>query len=474
MTCARTAPDTRRRLRSFGLATLLMTAVHWPAVAGTVPNPIVSGPIAVHAAPGDPSHDYPQLASQLNLAKFGYVEEEFFFEGTANRYNTPTLTTGSVLDSGHPYKTRMIVRRPMFSGQFNGTVLVEWVNVTSGYNFDAMWELSYDHLMREGYAYVGVSAQRVGVQQPPYGLTAWSPVRYGTLDVTAGGTITNDALSYDIFSQASQAIRNPVGVDPLGGLKAKRIIAGGVSQSEGRLVTYYNSIHPLAGAYDAFFLHLGLGGKLRQDIPTKLFKVNTENDVLLLGEAAARQPDSDTLHTWEIAGASHVGYDLMQFRLQLVTRDALAIPNTTACTKPALSHVPTEQVMNAVYGHLVRWMDQGVTPPTAPRIELSSVTPATAVRNSFGNALGGIQLAELAVPTATDTGLNTGPVFCILYGSHEPFDAATLAALYPNHGKYVSQVDRVTAENLEDGYIVPFDAMKTIVEAARSDIGKHH
>src|SRR5258708_33336949 len=111
MTCARTAPDTRRRLRSFGLATLLMTAVHWPAVAGTVPNPIVSGPIAVHAAPGDPSHDYPQLASPLNLAKFSYVEEEFFFERTAPRNNTPTLATGSVLDSGHPYHTPMIVRR---------------------------------------------------------------------------------------------------------------------------------------------------------------------------------------------------------------------------------------------------------------------------------------------------------------------------------------------------------------------------
>ena len=94
------------------------------------------------------------------------------------------------------------------------------------------------------------------------------------------------------------------------------------------------------------------------------------------------------------------------------------------------------------------------------------------MRNSFGNALGGIQLAELAVPTATDTGLNTGPVFCILYGSHVPFDASTLAALYPNHGTYVSQVSRVTADNLEDGYIVPFDAAKTLTGAAHSDIGK--
>jgi len=32
------------------------------------------------------------------------------------------------------------------------------------------------------------------------------------------GTITDDSLSYDIFSQAAQAIRTPLGVDMLAGL----------------------------------------------------------------------------------------------------------------------------------------------------------------------------------------------------------------------------------------------------------------
>jgi len=147
-------------------------------------------------------------------------------------------------------------------------------------------------LRREGYAYVGISAQRVGVQEPPSGLTAWSPTRYGTLDVTAGNTVPSDTLSYDIFSQAAQAIRHPVGVNPLGGLPVRLIIAAGVSQSQGRLVAYHNSIHPLAGVYDGFYLVLGLGLRLRTDLAVKVFKVNTGNDVLLLGEAAARQPDA--------------------------------------------------------------------------------------------------------------------------------------------------------------------------------------
>jgi hypothetical protein len=462
----------RAAARIVGLVTAM--AVIAPAIAD-VPNPIVTGPIPAKAPPGDPSHDYPQLATQADLAGQGYVEEEYFFEGTATRYSTPALATGGVVSTGHPYKTRLIVRRPASADRFNGIVVVEWVNVTSGYNLDAHWQANYDLLMREGYAYVGVSAQRVGVQQAPAGLTFWSPARYAGLDVTAGNTVPSDSLSYDIFSQAAQAIRHPSGVNPLGGLGPVRmVIASGVSQSQGRLVSYYNSIHPLAGVYDGFFLVLGIGGRLRTDLDTKVFKVNTENDVLLLGEAGIRQDDSDRLRTWEVAGASHVSYQSTLVRTPLLIRDGLPQSDTSVCALPALSHVPTRHVMNAVYGHLARWIEAGTAPPTAPRILLTSVSPAVAARDSFGNSLGGLRLAEHAVPTATNTGLNSGPGFCFLFGSHQPFDDATLDMLYPNHGKYVSAVDKVTSQNLAAGYIVAFDAEATVEEAAHSDIGQNN
>src|SRR5262245_29430970 len=72
-----------------GLA--MLVAIAAPAVAA-VPNPTVTGPIPVKAPPGDPSHDYPQFATQVDIASQGYVEEEYFFEGTATRYSTPPLT----------------------------------------------------------------------------------------------------------------------------------------------------------------------------------------------------------------------------------------------------------------------------------------------------------------------------------------------------------------------------------------------
>jgi len=441
-------------------------------LSAAVPNPVVIGPIPATGPPGNPSHDYPFFSTTVDLSSHGYIEEEFFFEGTANRYNLPELATGSVIDSGHPYRTRMVVRRPTSALQFSGKVVMEWQNVTAGYDFDAGWELSHDNIIRRGYSWIGVSAQRVGVHQPVTGLKAWSPTRYGTLDVTQGGAILDDALSYYIFSQAAQAVRNPAGVDPMGGLHVEGVFASGGSQSAARLATYHNSIHPLAGVFDAYFLVVG-GRLLRTDLDVKVFKIQSETDVAGI-HAALRQPDSNHFRRWEVAGAAHVDFYLAQELFTLQARD-LGISASPSCSLPPFSRIPFRFVLAAGFDHLVDWAKNNVEPPKAPDIETATITPTVAVvaRDSFGNALGGIRLSQHAVPTATNTGLNSGPGFCRLYGSFQPFDDATLDALYPNHGTYVSQVTQTTFENMADGFIVREDAIATVRDAAQSDIGRH-
>src|ERR1700757_899477 len=96
-----------------------------------IPNPTVTGPIPASAIPGDASHNYVFFASDHPLAVNGYVEEEFFINGAANRYLTSGTSTGTLQDSNHAYRTRIVVRRPADAKKFNGTVLVEWVNVTN-------------------------------------------------------------------------------------------------------------------------------------------------------------------------------------------------------------------------------------------------------------------------------------------------------------------------------------------------------
>src|SRR5262249_20287122 len=108
-----------------------------------------------------------------------------------------------------------------------------------------------------GMAYVGVSAQKVGVEggQSLGGggmpLKKANPARYGQL------AHPGDAFAFDIFSQAGQAVRSG---HVLGPLAPKHVIATGESQSAVFLTTYVDAIDPLAKVYDGFYIHSRFGG----------------------------------------------------------------------------------------------------------------------------------------------------------------------------------------------------------------------
>jgi hypothetical protein len=426
------------------------------ATGTSVPAPTVTGPLSNTSPVGDPTHGYPFLATDVDLASAGYVEQEFNISGQATRYTASGTSTGTVLSTGHPYGTRIVVRRPVSTKAFNGVVIAEWYNVSNQWDQEVDWFQTHEHLLREGYAWVGISAQRAGVHSAT-GLKAWSPSRYGAHDVTAGNTINDDSLSYDIFSQAVKAVRSPAGLDPLGSLPAPQyVIATGHSQSAGRLRSYVNSILPLSNILDAVVLH-GIGGTLRADLARPVFRINSEGDVANLG-GAVRQPDSPTLRTWEVAGASHGDWKLITDYGPLRKRDIGSYPGgypgePQTCDLPPLSRVPQHMVQNALYDHTVRWVAYGISPPTAPLIAMTSTTPPTVARDSLGLAMGGIRLAQHEVPLRINTGVNTGPGFCFLDGSSVPLTDAQLAALYPTVQSYVDEFVKVTLDNVEAGHI---------------------
>jgi hypothetical protein len=156
-------------------------------------NPVVTDPVAAKAAPGDPSRDYPFFAAIEDLKARGYVEQEYLFSGTANQYETPLGATGKVIDGNHKYRTRLVFGRPAGAATFNGTVIVEWNSVTSGHDLDIDWYQIHDHLIRSGYAWVGVTPQRISVEA----LKVWNKDRYGSLDVTDGGATVRTCRRQD-------------------------------------------------------------------------------------------------------------------------------------------------------------------------------------------------------------------------------------------------------------------------------------
>jgi hypothetical protein len=229
-------------------------------------------------------------------------------------------------------------------------------------------------------------------------------------------------------------------------------------------------VHPLASVFDAF-MPLLQGARLRTDLAVKVFKVLSETDVANT-QIPYRQPDSNDLRRWEVAGTSHVDFRLVQQVIPLQTRDFGGPLQPTNCTSPPYSRIPLTFVINAALDHMVAWVKHGKAPPHGPDIETVGMPPVIA-RDSFGNALGGIRLSQHAVPTATNTGLNTPLTnFCRTFGTHLPFDDETLAALYPDHQAYLSLVIKATHETQRDGFIVGPDAAATIRDAARSNIGR--
>lgn len=446
------------------------------SLSAQVPPAEIIGPIAA-AAHGDPERNNQLNPNAIVVDGIEYIEQEYFVEGTANRYSMPELQTGEILDTGHPYKSRFIVRRPADVSHFNGSVVVEWNNVTGGRDLDIDWWQSGAHLMREGYAFIAVSAQRVGVNH----LREWSAARYGDLDVTHAGVITDDDLSYDIFTAIAKTIVReghalPAGApDVLGGLRANLVLATGHSQSASRLANYINHIHALDPVFDGFVIHGG-GGRIRDDQPVKIFRVMAETD--MASRAATPQPDSNSFRHWEVAGTSHVDVPFeieyaMMVALEGGQRLSNPQPRSPVCDRPPYSRVPFRHVMNAAFEHLRVWIQQDVAPPRAPAMLLAqATTPVSFARDEFGNVLGGIRLAAHAVPTASNTGMNSGASFCRLYGSHEAFDEETLKTLYPSHESYVDAVRAVVEQNLDDGFILPGDAEQTIRDATASDVGR--
>jgi Alpha/beta hydrolase domain len=445
------------------------------ATAGAVvPTPTVIGPLSSDT-PGSSAHNYPFFSTDMVLADFGYVEQEFFFDGTANRYDAPapsggignnaaSAPTANVVASGYPYRSRLLVRRPIDASRFNGVVVVEWLNVTNGYDTDVHWLYQKEFFLREGYAWVGVSAQNAGLSNQPNGLKNWSPTRYGTLNVNANGTLTGDVLSYDIYSQAAHAIRSSPVV--MGGLPVQMLIAIGQSQSAGRLGIYLNAIHVRDPIYDGAVLASG-GQIIRTDLSIPVIKLLTETEYAMTStnEIPVLQPDTDKIRIWPVAGSSHSEQYSLLSRAAFLKRD-LGLQAFDTCATPARSRVPNRFVYNAAVDAIVKLNRAGHEPPHAPPIQVLTVSPPSIARDQFGNGLGGIRLAEMEVPVAHEGGET-----CFLGGTHVPFDTGTLNVLYRNHGDYVSKVAHAANASVEAGFVLPEDAQATVDKAAGSIIG---
>ena len=416
------------------------------------------------------------------LGPLGYEQAEYALSGVASAY----VRTGDgvcVADAAD-YATRMLMYRPIDAGAFNGTVWVEWLNVSGGYDAAVAWAFAHVELMRSGAAWVGVSAQSTGVYggqgiagMSSPGLVGTDPDRYGAL-VHPG-----DRYSYDIYSQAGQAVRARTGTI-LRDLAVERVLAIGDSQSAHRLTTYANDVDMLARVFDGMLVQ-GRGGfhapldvdsdppgaipeaavHFRADRRVPIMCVQAETDVCY-GGVPARQDDDDTFALWEIAGTSHA--DVYLAAVSAIDTGSLPIAELATAWRPGteilgvtvdkpINAGPQHYVMNAAVSHLDAWVRDDVRPPRAARLE---TVDGAVLTDQHGNARGGIRTPHLDVPTAVLSGLGNsgGDVMGFIVGTTEPFDAAQLAALYPSHSEYLARFGAATDKAVAAGFLLPADS----------------
>ncbi len=426
----------------------------------------------------------------FDLATRGYLEEEFFIAGEATTYR-PVAGADWGRDGqwraepkgDMPFKTRFLVYRPADPKTFNGTVIVCWNNVTAGYE---LFHGESPEILEGGYAYVGASVQRVGVHgfaANPQGLAAWDPERYGEL------SIPTDAGSYGIYAQVGRAVgpdRDRSGLDPLGGLDVRKVIAIGASQSAGRLATYVNAIHPLDPVFDGFMLQIyfGAGAPLEGDrilalsqrpaparvprganlireldVPAMI--VNSELEAIACYRV--RQPDTDRFVTWESAGTTHVPVQTQLLRNRKYERENGVVP----APPQSMNRIALIPYYDAALHHLKRWVDGGAPPPSQPQLEFAGEGPEL-VRDAHGIAKGGIRLPQVDAPVATNSSIPiTNDFSGSLRGSNRPFGAAKLDALYGGEAKYLARFEGAAQRAVQAGVMLPRDVAPALEEATQ-------
>jgi alpha/beta hydrolase family protein len=459
-----------------------------PVPGEDVARPTVSGPVTG----GTQDQMFNAMPDALR-EEYGYVEEEYFLEGEATAYQPEGELSEdgvwTVTEAGTaPYQTRIIVRRPESADDFDGTVFVEWLNVSGGIDADPDFSLLHPEILRRGSAYVGVSAQRVGVEggggpiEIPgvevQALKQWDPERYGEL------SHPGDQYSYDIYSQAAQAVRRPGDVDVLDGLEAQHVIAMGESQSAARMVSYVDGVHPVAEIYDGFLVHSRGGGgaplddtasilgdgtaRIRDDLDVPVLQFLTESDLFgVLGYRRAQQDDAELLRTWEVAGTAHADQSILDYNAEFADEAGGGMDLGTLCG--SINDGPQAEVVRAALAALRTWVVDGEAPPEAPPIETDG---ETIVRDERGIAQGGIRTPAVDAPVSVLTGEapEGASVLCMLFGETRPFDAATLAELYPSHDDYVTAVTDAADAAVEAGFLLQEEADELVAEAEEAAV----
>lgn len=461
--------------------------------------PRVEGPIEVTP------DSYPFCAMNhsrvpLDVADYGYLEEEYFLSGKANVYDVDANDNLVIKKAALPYKNRILVRRPVKPEKFSGRVYVDILNATQCYDIEDLWHRTYLWCMEHGHAYVGVTSKPVCVQS----LKNFNYYRYRDLDWSGAQKVPNPTLSrsatipgteegliWDILSQTAMVLRYGGSHNCLGGYQPKYIYLTGQSQSGAYLNTYISYFNPYLDGPDGTHLfdgYMNIVGALVQrslcqtdDVgPLRLCQrhmhacstpyicLSSEADFIVFKHFLPNVnlldiqiENSDTPQNkcryYEIAGAPHT--DILcpvLTDIADIEKTGRSLPNLSQKLISDINDFPLEMYVCGLLEKLHQWAVYGIAPKVVSPLEREN---GTLRRDSFGNALGGLRTPFLDVPIATYIASNPDDPEGIC-GKMIYFTLAQVEKLYGTPDHYIELFEHAVRTQVDDGWISETDGRR--------------
>jgi Alpha/beta hydrolase domain len=414
----------------------------------------------------------------------GYVAEEFFLRGVADTYESVSMadavdtnTRDNVADqarrtfplkrtaAARPYCTRLVVYRPAQAARFSGTVLMEPTHPIAG-GTNIVWRNINSFFMERGDAYIAV-------QHPATlpGLAQADAARYGALNAVHATQL------WGMLADAGRLVKGAPGPGAsatrlLGGVRPRRLYMTGYSFTGVATATFADYHHDktrLPGGAPVFDGYMPMANAMYvKPLDVPVMRINTQSDFDSFGGLKNRAPDSDHFRHYEVAGAAHVWSERPQTGEAVPPHGpAIAPPPGQPHLDPATCYAqfpqgskpndfPLNLVMTQAFLNLYDWVEKGTAPPPSTHIEVDAQGQTRLDDN--GNALGGLRLPEVSVPSAT-YGVAHGTL-CFLFGYRLNFDGAKLKQLYGTKDSYVAKVTEAAQQLVAQRLIQPKGAVE--------------
>jgi hypothetical protein len=341
-------------------------------------------------------------------------------------------------------------------------VLVEPFNTSSFYDRDVIWLQASPLLQAEGDAWVGVTVR----VSSDVDLKETDPGRYGAIHIP-----TNE-IEWDILRQIGAVVKSGGPQSPLDDLRPSHVYMVGYSQSGLDTATFAMAFAGLTGTADGSpvfdgYLPAAHSGSVTAvasgdqilarfenspitAVPVPVVDLETQSDVEGFSVAAytspsganVRRADSDApgdlYRLYEIAGAAHS-------------------QRSSSCEGNGTSF-PTYRFVRAALVLLYDWVEDGISPPRANRIEAEVIDTVSVMRtDTDGNAIGGVRSPFIDVPLSRLLVSSTPGPFCAFTGDEIPFTAQELGARYGDINGFMASFTESLDATIDAGFLLEAD-----------------